>query len=91
MILLESGPEQPAATDIPAFLSSAVGSMYDWKYVTVPQKNACLAYGGVCEWPRGRVLGGTSVLSGKTAAVAAVATTTTGVWRDGEQYRRPLL
>lgn len=62
--LLEAGPEQPAATDIPALLSSAVGTSYDWKYVTVPQKKACLAYGGVCGWPRGKVLGGSSVLSG---------------------------
>ncbi|XP_025422177.1 glucose dehydrogenase [FAD, quinone]-like isoform X3 [Sipha flava] len=62
--LLESGPEQPAATDIPALLSSAISTKYDWKYSTVPQKNACLAYGGVCGWPRGKVLGGTAVLSG---------------------------
>ncbi|XP_026806318.1 glucose dehydrogenase [FAD, quinone]-like isoform X1 [Rhopalosiphum maidis] len=62
--LLESGPEQPAATDIPALLSSAIATKYDWQYTTAPQKNACLAYGGVCGWPRGKVLGGTAVLSG---------------------------
>lgn len=62
--LLESGPEQPAATDIPALLSSAIGTKYDWKYTTVPQKHACLAYGGVCGWPRGKLLGGTAALSG---------------------------
>ncbi|KAE9544183.1 hypothetical protein AGLY_001362 [Aphis glycines] len=62
--LLESGPEQPAATDIPALLSSAIATKYDWQYSTTPQKNACLAYGGVCGWPRGKVLGGTAVLSG---------------------------
>lgn len=68
--LLESGPEQPAATDIPAFLSSAVGSKYDWKYVTVPQKNACLASGGVCGWPRGKMLGGSAALSGEYSKVS---------------------
>ncbi|KAF0772820.1 glucose dehydrogenase [Aphis craccivora] len=62
--LLESGPEQPAATDIPALLSSAIATKYDWQYSTTPQKNACLAYGGVCGWPRGKVLGGTAALSG---------------------------
>ncbi|XP_050443713.1 glucose dehydrogenase [FAD, quinone]-like isoform X3 [Adelges cooleyi] len=64
VVLLEAGPEQPAATDIPAFLSSAVGTKYDWKYVTAPQQNACLLTGGVCEWPRGKLLGGTVALSG---------------------------
>ncbi|XP_025192925.1 glucose dehydrogenase [FAD, quinone]-like isoform X2 [Melanaphis sacchari] len=62
--LFESGSEQPAATDIPALLSSAIATKYDWQYSTTPQKNACLAYGGVCGWPRGKVLGGTVALSG---------------------------
>ncbi|CAI6360331.1 unnamed protein product [Macrosiphum euphorbiae] len=62
--LFESGPEQPAAIDIPALLSSAIATKYDWQYITTPQKHACLAYGGVCGWPRGRLLGGTASLSG---------------------------
>jgi len=65
VILFESGPEQPAAIDIPALLSSAIATKYDWQYSTTPQKHACLAYGGVCGWPRGRLLGGTASLSGK--------------------------
>lgn len=65
VVLLEAGPEQPAPTNIPAFLNSAVGTKYDWKYVTVPQKHACLAYQGVCSWPRGKMLGGTVAMSGK--------------------------
>jgi len=72
--LLESGPEQPAATDIPALLSSAIATKYDWQYTTTPQKNACLAFGGVCGWPRGKVLGGTAVLSGKYTSKSPVTT-----------------
>lgn len=64
VVLLESGSEQPVATDIPAFLTSAIGTKYDWQYATTPQKNACLAFGGVCGWPRGKLLGGTAALSG---------------------------
>ncbi|XP_015365792.1 PREDICTED: glucose dehydrogenase [FAD, quinone]-like isoform X3 [Diuraphis noxia] len=64
VILFESGPEQPAAIDIPALLSSAIATKYDWQYSTTPQKHACLAYGGICGWPRGRLLGGTASLSG---------------------------
>lgn len=64
MTLFEAGPEQPAATDIPALLSSGIGTKYDWKYFTTQQKDACLAYGGVCGWPRGKLLGGTAALSG---------------------------
>lgn len=64
---MEAGPEQPAATDIPALLSSGVGTKYDWQYTTTPQQHACLAYGGVCGWPRGKMLGGTVALSGNEA------------------------
>lgn len=63
--LLESGPEQPAAVDIPALMSSAVGTKYDFKYLTEKQKYACLDSNGICQWPRGKLLGGTAVLSGK--------------------------
>ncbi|XP_050526375.1 glucose dehydrogenase [FAD, quinone]-like [Daktulosphaira vitifoliae] len=64
VVLLEAGPEQPTAIDIPALVFSALGTKYDWQYVTEPQKNACLITKGVCAWPRGKLLGGTGALSG---------------------------
>lgn len=39
-------------------------SKLDWKYKTEPSGKACLAMkGGRCNWPRGKVLGGSSVLN----------------------------
>lgn len=54
VLLFEAGPEEPTATQVPAFAMSAVGSELDWKYETQPQDTACLANGGVCDWPRGK-------------------------------------
>ena len=54
VLLFEAGPEEPTATQVPAFAMSAVGSELDWKYQTQPQDTACLANGGVCDWPRGK-------------------------------------
>lgn len=37
---------------------------HNWGYKTEPQKSACLGLqGGVCNWPKGRALGGTSVIN----------------------------
>lgn len=42
-----------------------IGSDIDWRYNTEPEKMACLsAEEQRCYWPRGKVLGGTSVLNG---------------------------
>jgi choline dehydrogenase len=54
VLLLEAGPGEPTASLLPAFAMSAVGSELDWKYQTQPQNTACLATGGVCNWPRGK-------------------------------------
>lgn len=62
--LLEAGPEEPTATSVPAFATAAVGTELDWRYVTEPQRNACLETGGVCAWPRGKMLGGTGAMTG---------------------------
>lgn len=37
---------------------------YNWGYKTEPSDGACLGLkGGVCNWPKGRALGGTSVIN----------------------------
>nr|CAD7438273.1 unnamed protein product [Timema bartmani]CAD7454021.1 unnamed protein product [Timema tahoe] len=64
VLLLEAGPEEPTTTEIPSFAVSAVGSSLDWKYKTQPQENACLNTGGVCSWPRGKMVGGTTAMQG---------------------------
>lgn len=43
-------------------LISSVG--HNWGYKTEPQKSACIGLkDGVCNWPKGRALGGTSVVN----------------------------
>ncbi|XP_014280954.1 glucose dehydrogenase [FAD, quinone] isoform X2 [Halyomorpha halys] len=36
----------------------------DWNYTTVQQKKACLSKNGICVYPRGRVMGGSSTING---------------------------
>lgn len=62
--LLEAGPEEPTTTSVPAFATAAMGTDLDWRYLTEPQANACLRTGGVCSWPRGKMLGGTGAMTG---------------------------
>lgn len=62
--LLEAGPEEPTATSVPAFATAAMGTDLDWQYLTKQQDNACLNTGGICAWPRGKMLGGTGAMTG---------------------------
>lgn len=49
--------------EVPNIFPVLQHSKLDWEYETVPSDRYCLAMGGVCMWPRGRVLGGSSVLN----------------------------
>ncbi|BES91294.1 GMC oxidoreductase [Nesidiocoris tenuis] len=62
--LMEAGPEEPSTTMVPAFSWTAIGTSLDWKMTTEPTSDACLSTGGVCSWPRGKMLGGTGSMSG---------------------------
>ncbi|XP_015600222.1 glucose dehydrogenase [FAD, quinone] [Cephus cinctus] len=65
VLLIESGGPAPTTSSIPGFYFNYQKSPIDWNYVLEPQKRACLAAPeGRCRWPRGKVLGGTSVLNG---------------------------
>ncbi|CAH1392723.1 unnamed protein product [Nezara viridula] len=64
VLLLEAGPEEPTTTSVPAFSVSAIGTKLDWGFRTQPQKGACLNSGGVCYWPRGKMMGGTGSMTG---------------------------
>ena len=39
---------------------SAVGTVLDWKYTTESSSIACLGSGGICRWPRGKMVAGSS-------------------------------
>ncbi|XP_049828739.1 glucose dehydrogenase [FAD, quinone]-like [Schistocerca gregaria] len=64
VLLLEAGPEEPTATQIPAFAVAAENTVLDWNYTTDVQEQACLSTGGVCSWPRGKMVSGTGSMQG---------------------------
>ncbi|XP_034936857.1 glucose dehydrogenase [FAD, quinone]-like [Chelonus insularis] len=66
VLLLEAGGDENEISDIPALAVYTQLSEMDWKYqVTRSNTSAyCLAMiGDRCNWPRGKVLGGSSVLN----------------------------
>ncbi|XP_051160391.1 glucose dehydrogenase [FAD, quinone]-like [Leptopilina boulardi] len=66
ILLLEAGKDENEISDVPALASYTQLSEFDWKYKTSPPTTSayCLAMvGDRCNWPRGRVLGGSSVLN----------------------------
>ncbi|KYQ50435.1 Glucose dehydrogenase [acceptor] [Trachymyrmex zeteki] len=67
VLLIEAGPEEPTTTAIPVFAFSAINTSLDWNFKTEPtlsHPTACLAMGGVCTWPRGKMIAGTGALHG---------------------------
>ncbi|KAJ8676427.1 hypothetical protein QAD02_012214 [Eretmocerus hayati] len=67
VLLLEAGLDEPTGTQIPSFFFNFLGSDIDWKYSTESEDEACLnKEDRKCYWPRGKVLGGTSVMNGMT-------------------------
>ncbi|XP_050089615.1 glucose dehydrogenase [FAD, quinone]-like [Anopheles aquasalis] len=64
VLLLEAGKEGNMITEVPltAGITSITG--YNWGYKADPSTGACLGLeGGVCNWPKGRGLGGTSLIN----------------------------
>ncbi|XP_017890997.1 glucose dehydrogenase [FAD, quinone] [Ceratina calcarata] len=67
VLLLEAGPDEPTGTHIPSFFLNFLGTDIDWQYNTESEDTACLNNNDrKCYWPRGKVLGGTSVMNGMT-------------------------
>ncbi|CAG2059165.1 unnamed protein product, partial [Timema podura] len=64
--LLEAGGPEPTENQVPAmYLNHHGPSNINWDFKLDPQTSACLGYkGACCHWPRGKVMGGTSVLHG---------------------------
>ena len=64
VLLLEAGGDPPLTADIPHLAASLSGSDIDWSYKTEPQSGCCLGLvNKQCTWPRGKVLGGTSIIN----------------------------
>ncbi|KZS13782.1 Choline dehydrogenase, mitochondrial [Daphnia magna] len=64
VLLLEAGGDETMSTDVPGAVQYLQRTNIDWQYKTVPQEGACLAFNdNRCNWPRGKVLGGSSVLN----------------------------
>lgn len=64
VLLLEAGYVPNLLNQIPIFVGFFQLTNYNWGYNVEPQKNACLGMiNHQCAWPRGRAMGGTSVLN----------------------------
>jgi len=65
VLLLEAGGDETEISDVPALAAYLQLGRMDWKYKTEPQPGrACLGHTNQrCNWPRGKVLGGSSVLN----------------------------
>ncbi|XP_023228520.1 glucose dehydrogenase [FAD, quinone]-like [Centruroides sculpturatus] len=64
VLLLEAGNDENIFTDVPSVAISLQRTSMDWQYLTEPQKFSCFGLEGKrSRWPRGKVLGGSSVLN----------------------------
>nr|CAD7392754.1 unnamed protein product [Timema cristinae] len=64
VLLLEAGGDETLLSDIPLLMPTLQLSPLDWQFKTEPSGNYCLGMQeGRCNWPRGKVLGGSSVLN----------------------------
>ncbi|CAH1395385.1 unnamed protein product [Nezara viridula] len=65
VLLLEAGDsDETVLTDVPLFNYKLWHTSYDWNYTTTPQPYACrVIWNSTCYWPRGRIIGGSSVIN----------------------------
>ncbi|XP_024086351.1 glucose dehydrogenase [FAD, quinone]-like isoform X2 [Cimex lectularius] len=64
VLLLEAGGDETEISDVPLLAAYLQLSKLDWQYKTEPQGTACLGMNNKrCNWPRGKVIGGSSVLN----------------------------
>ncbi|XP_069679706.1 glucose dehydrogenase [FAD, quinone]-like [Periplaneta americana] len=64
ILLLEAGGDPTPTSDIPAFAINLQKTKIDWQYRTEPQQGMCQGFRDKrCNWARGKVLGGSSVIN----------------------------
>lgn len=64
ILLLEAGPDETYLSDVPLVYPVLQQSDLDWKFKTEKSDRYCLAMNdGRCNWPRGKVLGGSSTIN----------------------------
>lgn len=64
ILLLEAGPDENEITDVPSLAAYLQLTKLDWKYKTEPTGRSCMGMkNSRCNWPRGKVLGGSSTLN----------------------------
>lgn len=64
VLLLEAGGSENSITDIPQACFMIQKTPIDWQYQIEPQKRSCFGLvNRTMSWPRGKVLGGSSVLN----------------------------
>ncbi|KPJ08244.1 Glucose dehydrogenase [acceptor] [Papilio machaon] len=65
VLLIEAGGDPPLESYIPPYDQHLFGSEFDWQYKTVPTgKTNCANVGESIDWPRGKMLGGSSAING---------------------------
>ncbi|CAH1390495.1 unnamed protein product [Nezara viridula] len=63
VLLIEAGGNEDIISDIPLLSDLNWNSVKDWNYTTVKQQDACLSSNGLCIFPRGHVMGGSSTIN----------------------------
>ncbi|CAH1731842.1 unnamed protein product [Aphis gossypii] len=64
VLLIEAGGDETVLSDVPLLATNLQLSELDWQYKAETQYTACLAMENQrCNWPRGKVIGGSSVLN----------------------------
>ncbi|KDR15960.1 Glucose dehydrogenase [acceptor] [Zootermopsis nevadensis] len=64
VLLLEAGGDPTPTSDIPSLSLYLQKTDIDWQYQTEPEEGMCQGFRDKrCYWPRGKVLGGSSVLN----------------------------
>ncbi|KAJ0173020.1 hypothetical protein K1T71_011196 [Dendrolimus kikuchii] len=64
VLLLEAGKPEMLLTDIPLAAPIFQSTDYSWQYYMEPQPGVCTGMiNGRCFWPRGKAVGGTSVIN----------------------------
>lgn len=64
VLLIEAGGHAPILTNVPILQLKFVRTSIDWQFPSVPTKGYALDQNNLVTLPRGKVLGGTSVLNG---------------------------